>query len=419
MARELDRLSSKAVAAKRAPGYYNDGGGLYLQVSPTLSRSWIFRYRIGRVRREMGLGSSLDVPLAEARLKRDTYRKLLREGVDPIQARKNAELERRLASSRSMTFRQCAAGYIESHSADWKNKKHKAQWENTLETYCGETFGALPAQEIDTAIVLKALQPIWTKKPETATRVRSRVERVLDWAKVRGYRQGENPAMWRGHLDQLLPKLDRKKRVKHHAALSFDDVSAFMSELRQEAGAAARALQHTILTVSRTNETLGARRKEFDLNAQEWTIPAQRMKSHRVHRVPLSEHAVRNLRALGIETMAPDDFVFTGADGNRPLSNMAMLALLKRMGRKGLTVHGFRSSFRDWAAERTHYSREVCEAALAHVVADATEAAYRRGDLMEKRCLLMAEWDRFCWTKRNARAEVITLHRPSARRARG
>ncbi len=409
MARELDRLSAKAVAAKKDPGYYNDGGGLYLQVSPSLSKSWIFRYRINGGRREMGLGSLLDVALADARAKRDSFRKLLREGTDPIQARRNAELERALSAARSMTFKQCATAYIESHSAGWKNEKHKAQWESTLETYCGSVFGLLPVQEIDTALVLKALEPIWTKKPETASRVRARVERVLDWAKVRGYRDGANPALWRGHLDTLLPSLEKKKRVKHHPALPFQEMPAFMKELRAQQGLAARALELLILTATRTGETINSQWSEFDLDAAVWTIPAARMKAHREHEVPLSPRAVAILKELNKSRSS--DFVFPGKP-KRPLSNMALLALLKRMDREEITVHGFRSTFRDWASESTNYPRDVCEMALAHQIANATEAAYRRGKLFPKRALLMRDWEKFCAT--TTRGEVVPLKRKHA-----
>lgn len=405
----MNRLSAKSVAAQKTPGYYPDGGGLYLQVGATVSKSWLFIYMINRKEREMGLGSALDVSLSDARLKRDDFRKLLREGLDPIEARRNAELEKALATARSLTFRDCANSYIEAHRADWRNEKHCAQWTNTLETYCGDVFGALPVQAIDTRLVLKVLESVWSKKPETASRVRSRIERVLDWAKVRGYRQGENPALWRGHLDKLLPRLEKRKRVKHHPALPFADLPDFMKTLRTQAGIAARALELLILTATRTGEAVNACWSEFDLAGAIWTIPVDRMKAHREHRIPLSARAVAILREL--EKARVGDYVFPGKPG-RPLSNMALLALLARMDRDDITVHGFRSTFRDWTSESTGYQREVCEMALAHVISDQTEAAYRRGDLFDKRRRLMLEWEKFCAT--TARGNVLPLKRKQA-----
>ncbi|MCW2573560.1 MAG: Phage integrase [Frankiales bacterium] len=399
--RETNRLTVKAVESKKKPGHYADGGGLYLQVSAAGGKSWIFRYtskailtRNGKPKEaEMGLGSLADVSLSAAREKRNDYRKLLQTGIDPLAAKKQGVADRAIAEARSSTFSECATAYIEAQRPSWKNAKHAEQWTNTIETYCGPIFGALPVQSVDTGLVLQVLGPIWKEKPETASRLRGRIERVIDWAKVRGYRDGENPARWRGHMDKLLPKMEKRKRVKHHPALPFANIADFTKSLRDRDGLAARALELLILTATRTNETVTARWAEFDLEAALWTIPPERMKSHREHRIPLPARAVAILKDL--EKSKASEYVFPGKP-SKPLSNMALLALLGRMGKDDITVHGFRSTFRDWASERTSYSREVCEMALAHVVSDETEAAYRRSDLFDKRRRLLSDWAKFC-----------------------
>ena len=409
MARKINRLSPKAVASKRRPGYHADGLGLYLQVSPTGSKSWVFRFMLAGKAREMGLGSLHARSLAEARSKAEECRRLLLSRIDPIEARDAEDASKALVAARSITFKECASAYIKAHRAGWRNIKHADQWTNTIETYCGPIIGALPVQDVDTGLALKVIEPIWTAKPETASRLRARIEKVLDWSTVRGYRTGENPARWRGHLDKLLPALKKKLRVKHHPALPFDEIGAFMEALRAQEGVAARALEFVILTAARTGEVIGAKWwDEIDLNAALWTIPAARMKAHREHRVPLSPRAVRLLR--GLEAKRQGDFVFPGQKEGAPLSNMAMLELLKRMDRGDLTVHGFRSTFRDWTSERTGYPREVCEMALAHTVSDQVEAAYRRGDLFDKRRRLMVEWARFC-EQPKAGAKVLPMAR--------
>lgn len=395
MARQLHKLSFKAVEKNSKPGCYADGGGLYLQIGPSGNKSWLFRYMLNRQAREMGLGSVIVVSLARAREKAADCRRLLAERIDPIEARNNARMRQALETARTVSFAECAELFIKAHKADWKNPKHVDQWQNTINAYCDPVFGATPVQNVDTALVLKALEPIWAAKPETASRVRGRVERVLDWAKARSYRNGENPARWRGHLDKLLPKLEKKKRVKHHPALPFRDIGSFMLKVRAEDGIAARALEFLILTTTRTIETIAARWIELDLEAAMWVIPPERMKAHNEHRVPLSAAAVKLLRSLQTTRRDGEEFVFPGMPG-RHLSNMALLALLRRMGRDDVTVHGFRSTFRDWASETTNYPHEVCEMALAHTVSNAVEAAYRRGDLFEKRRRLMAEWSKYC-----------------------
>ncbi len=313
--------------------------------------------------------------------------------IDPIDARDAANLRKSLQDARSITFAKCMESYIQAHRSGWKNAKHAEQWTNTIETYCGPVFGAIPVQDVDTALVVKVLDPIWTTKSETASRLRGRIESVLDWARVSGYRQGDNPARWRGHLDNVLAALKKSKRVKHHPALPFDLMGEFMKSLKNQEGVAARALGFLILTATRTGEVIGAKWNEIDTDAKLWTIPAERMKAGREHRVPLSAQAVA---FLGKVPPLRSGYVFPGQKEGKPLSNMGMLELLKRMDRGDLTVHGFRSTFRDWASESTNYPREVCEMALAHTIGNEAEAAYRRGDLFEKRRRLMLEWAKHC-----------------------
>jgi len=391
--RQLNRLSARTIASKKQPGLYCDGGGLYLQISPSgdrVSKTWIFRYTspITKKLRYMGLGAVHVVTLPEAREKAATQRGLLSRGIDPIQAR-DEEIQRKVAeSAKAVTFAHCAARYIESHRPKWRSEKHAEQWTNTIETYANPVIGPLPVQDVDTGLVLKVLEPIWATKPETASRLRGRIENILDWAKARGYRRGENPARWKGHLSQLLPSLAKKERVKHYGAMPFSEVGEFVARLRGLSGIAVRCLEFTILTAARTNEAIKAKPEEFDLNAATWTIPASRMKTKKEHRVPLSSRAVQIVREM---LALKKDFLFPGAKPGKSISNMAMLKLLDRMN-VNVTVHGFRSSFRDWAAESTHFPAEVCEMALAHTIPNAAEAAYRRGDLFEKRRKLMEAW---------------------------
>jgi integrase len=305
-----------------------------------------------------------------------------------------------------MTFDGCAAAYIDAHKTGWQNAKHRDQWRNTLTSYASPMFGSLPVQAVDVGLVMKALESIWQTKPETASRLRGRIEAVLDWAKVRGYREGENPARWRGHLDKLLPAPSKVRKVEHHPALPYDELADFVAALRSQEGVAARALGFLILTAARTGEVIGSRWDEVDLEEKIWVVPAARMKAGREHRVPLSEAAAAVLEQM--KQIRESDFVFPGGKKGKPLSNMAMLAVLKRMDRGELTAHGFRSSFRDWAAERTNYPHEVAEMALAHTVGDKVEAAYRRGDLFQKRRQIMEAWARFCETAR-FQAEVVPV----------
>jgi len=408
MARIRKRLTARSVATITKPGMHADGGGLYLHVSTSGAKSWVFRWSRDRKSHDMGLGTAGDddVTLAEARELATDARRRVREGGDPIADRKAARDQKRLEAAKAITFRQCAEAYIKAHQAGWKNPKHAAQWPATLTTYAHPVFGELPVQAVDVGLVMKALEPIWTTKLETASRVRGRIESILDWAKSRGYREGENPARWRGHLENLLPKKSKVHRVEHHAALPYTETSSFIAELRQQEGVAARALEFTILTGTRTGEVIGARWPEIDLENRLWVVPNTRMKAGREHRVPLSERAASILRAL--REIRQSDFVFPGHRVGRPLGNMAMLQLLRRMGREDLTVHGFRSAFADWAAERTNFPDEVRQMALAHVLSDKVEAAYRRGDLFQKRRQLAEAWARYCAAPAG-RGEVVAI----------
>jgi integrase len=398
-----------------APGRYGDGGGLYLLVKPPGStqkqkgdkdggRFWLFRYTVNGKMREMGLGPAAGpaaVPLAEARDRARPLHAAVRAGRDPLEDReKAAEAEKaaaKIEAARAKTFRDVAALYIAANEAGWRNAKHRAQWAATLETYAYPHMGAVVVADIETAHVMAALEPIWATKAETASRVRGRIETVLEYAKARGWRTGENPARWRGHVANMLPKRTKIQPVEHHPALPWRDIAAFMATLRAEVGLGALALQFTILTAARTTEALEARWSEIDLTEAIWTVPDARMKARREHRVPLSSASLAVLRELlPLRDAAAGDWVFPGGRKGRPLSGMAMLMLLRRMGREDLTAHGFRSTFRDWCAEMTSYPRDVAEAALAHTLGDKVEAAYRRGDLFEKRRRLMEDWAAYC-----------------------
>ena len=404
MGRKATTLTAAKVKAAK-PGRYGDGNGLYLLVRSAEARFWVFRYtRAGRMR-EMGLGRAGDddaaVKLVEARDKAAGLHKLVRSGIDPLDQREaeaaQAAADAQKAAVRGITFRTVAERYLGAHEKTWKNPKHRQQWRNTLDTYAHPHFGDLSVSEIGTEHVLAALEPIWRAKPETATRVRGRVESILDYASARDWRTGENPARWRGHLANLLPSRGKVAPVEHHAALPWAEIGTFLPALKAQAGIAARALQFLILTAARSGEVLGARWGEIDPNAKVWTVPATRMKAGREHRVPLSEPALAVLTEMAKlrSVDKPDAFVFPGAATDRPLSIMAMTMMLRRMKRGDLTVHGFRSTFRDWVGEATGTPREVAEAALAHAVADRTEAAYARGDLFAKRRRLMDDWARF------------------------
>jgi integrase len=416
MAKQIEKLDANKIKRLKQPGYYGDGGGLWLRIGPTGAKSWVFRYRVGGGngvvgrQREMGLGSCDTFNLFEARERARAMRQERDAGVDPIEKRRAERTALIVATAKAMTFRQCAEAFIESHEAGWRNAKHAAQWSATLATYVYPHFGALPVAAVDVGLVMKAVQPIWKTKPETAGRVRGRIESILDWAKTAGYREGENPARWRGHLEHMLPKRAKVQKVEHHAALPYREVGEFMAALREQAGVAARALEFAILTASRTGEVLGARWSEFNLTERVWIVPASRMKAGKEHRVPLSDAALAVLGPAprGAPRAASDGFVFPGARPGSPLSNMALLMTLRRMGRGDLTAHGFRSTFSDWCAERTAFPAEVREMALAHSVGDKVEAAYRRGDMFEKRRQLAEAWADFC-ARTEMAAEVTPI----------
>lgn len=366
------------------PGKYSDGGNLYLIVSPTGARKWVLRYmRRGRAR-ELGLGSAAAVDLADARERAAQARRLIARGKDPIEEKKR--------TAGVPSFGEMADSVRESLSTGFRNSKHRAQWKSTLESYAAP-LRAMPVDSIATDDVLAILKPIWTEKAETASRVRGRIEKVLDAARAKGFRDGENPARWRGHLDHLLPKQSKLARG-HHAAMPYEEVAAFIGKLRAKEATAALALEFCILTAARSGEVLGARWSEIDMDKKIWTVPANRMKAGREHRVPLSAPAVLILKELA-KTKA-GDFVFAGQARGKPLSNMAMEMMLRRMKIEGATVHGFRSSFRDWAGNVTNFPREIVETALAHVIGDKAEQAYRRGDALEKRRKLMDAYANYC-----------------------
>ncbi|MDX5986122.1 tyrosine-type recombinase/integrase [Sphingomonas echinoides] len=389
-------LTSLAVKSAK-PGRHADGGGLHLLVKETGARSWVYRFMLKGKARDVGLGAASGpeaISLATARDKASALRLRVKSGVDPLAERDQNAAEALAAAQTAkiagITFRAVADAHIAANEGSWRNAKHRQQWSNTLATYAYPVVGELPVAEIDTPHILQILEPIWKAKPETASRIRGRIETILDAAKARGYRNGENPARWRGHIAQILPARSRLTRG-HHKAMPYDTVPAFVSALRARSAMAASALEFAIITAARTGEVLHAKWSEVDFDKAVWTIPAARMKAGKEHRVPLSPRAIEILettKPLGKEWLFP-------ADGGGALSTMAMTMLLRRMERDA-TVHGFRSAFRDWAAECTGYAHEVCEMALAHVIANKAEAAYRRGDMFDKRRRLMADWATYC-----------------------
>lgn len=387
-----NKLSSAKIKSITKRGYYSDGWGLYFRVSAFDTRSWAFRYTRGGKAREMGLGAYPKVSLKKAREKAEDARKLLDNNIDPIDQGKADKSAMIAARESAMTFEQCAAAFITTKEREWKNAKHGDQWRNTLATYAYPVIGSLLVKHIDQKHIFKILDPIWTTKTETASRVRGRIENVLDYATVHGYREGDNPARWRGHLDKLLPTPTKVSKISHHAALPYTETGAFMEALRQQAGMGARALEFAILTAARSGEVRGATWTEFDLNRAVWTIPSDRMKAGREHRIPLSHAGLELL--LNLPRIDENELVFPNTKGGI-LSDMTLTAVLRRMGRE-ITAHGFRSTFRDWAGETTAYPREVIEHALAHQLKDKAEAAYARGTLFDKRRRLMADWGKYC-----------------------
>ncbi|MDP2851853.1 MAG: tyrosine-type recombinase/integrase [Gallionella sp.] len=392
MARKAKELGALEVGRLTASGLHAVGGvaGLALQVTDRGARSWILRAMVGGKRRDMGLGGYPDVTLAGAKEAARVARAKIKDGIDPVEdakAKRSALYAQRAAS---MTFSEAAKAYIAVKEAEWKNAKHGDQWRNTLATYADPVIGNVFVRDVEQSHVMRVLEPIWMEKTETAKRLRGRIEKVLDWARVRGYRSGENPARWRGHLDTLLQSPGKVQKVEHHPALPMDDLGAFMVELRQQEGMGARALEFAILTAGRSGEVRGATWSEIDLKDATWTIPASRMKMKREHRAVLNDEAVTLLESLS----RTHELIFPNTKGDM-LSDMTLTAVLRRMNRSDITAHGFRSTFRDWCSERTNYPRDVAEMALAHAIGDKVEAAYRRGDLFEKRRRMMREWGKF------------------------
>jgi integrase len=409
MARGIGRLTGADLRRKK-PGMRCDGGGLWIQITEakdgSANRSWVLRYTINGVRHHMGLGSLNTVGLKEARDRARAARLLVLDGVDPITRRDQDRAARIVESAKSLTFAQCAAAYIAAHRNEWRNQQHAAQWPSSLRKHVYPKIGSLPVAAIDTAVIVNVLEPIWTDIPETASRLRGRIESVLDWATVTGLRQGDNPARWQGHLKHLLAK-PRNGHDKHHAALPWREVPAFMAKLRAVDGTIARALEFAILTAARRQEVRGATWGEIDPDLGIWTIPDSRMKGGREHRVPLSPRCVSILREA--ESIRTGDLVFAGPRTGEQFATKNFSDLLRRLGHGDITPHGFRSSFRDWAGESTNYPREICEAALAHAIENKSEAAYRRGDALDKRRRMMDAWAKFCAEPGRARGEVISI----------
>jgi integrase len=399
MPKRSRELSAMEVGRLREEGDHNVGGipGLYLQIISG-SRAWILRFKIGTRRRRMGLGGFPAVPLAQARERAREAHKLIDSGVDPIDARDALKKAAVASQARALTFKKACERFIAVKESEWSNPKHRQQWEKTLETYAEPIMGHLDVAEIGQDEVLRVLDPIWRSKTETASRLRGRIEQVLDWAKTRGHRKGENPAAWRGHLDKLLPKPEKIAKVKHHAAVPVEQAAAAVAAIRSIEGVSAQALLFQVLTAGRSGEIRGARWSEFDLDAGQWDVPEERMKAKRPHRVPLSMQAIELIKAM--PRYEECDLVFPGRK-MQPLSDMSLTACMRRMKLQDAAgrlcvPHGFRSTFRDWAAEYTLYPPELAEMALAHAIESKVEAAYRRGDMFAKRLAMMQDWADYC-----------------------
>ncbi|WP_434782407.1 tyrosine-type recombinase/integrase [Ferrovum myxofaciens] len=402
MARQQHKLTALAVSKLIRPGLYGDGAGLTLQISSTGAKSWLLRFMIAGKAYAMGLGATHTVSLADARQKSLEARKLLADGINPLDHKREKRNAAALAAAKTLTFDQCAEAYIMAHKAGWKNAKHIDQWTNTLKMYASPVFGHLSVADVDTKLIMKCLSQIWESKTETASRVRGRIESVLGWATTSGFRTGENPARWKGHLENLLATISKTVRTKNHPSLPWQRMSEFVAALHLREGISARAVEFVILTACRSGEVRGARWAEFSLGNKVWIIPSERMKAKREHQVPLSDAAIALLESIPRN----GDLVFSGTRG-QVLSDMSLTAVIRRMNAdeknlwtnsngQAITVHGFRSSFRMWAAENTHYPREVAEHALAHQLPDAVERAYQRGSQFSKRVALMAEWAIHC-----------------------
>jgi len=446
VARQTERLSSAKVRHAKA-GMHADGGGLYLQVTAgkevgQLNKSWLFRFALKGKERQMGLGSLNTVGLSDAREEAERCRKLLKDGKDPIEARKTERAAQETAKAKSVPFEWCATEYMKAHEAGWRNAKHRQQWQNTLSTYAYPIIGKLPVDAIDTGLVMQILQLIWIEKNETASRVRGRIEKILDWAKVNGHRSGDNPARWRGHLDHLLAARNKVHKVEHYPALPYEQIPEFMAELRTQEGLAAKALEFTILTAARSGEARGIP-WEGEINVGVWTVPTHRMKREREHRVPLTSPAVAVIEYM--RSVRQNDYVFPGDKADDPLSDMALTEVIRRMnearkkvdlplwvdpkqGNREVVPHGFRSTFKDWAtdwapapdeiveaAKRGElveaFPRDMIEVALAHRLDSKTEEAYRRSDMFKKRRRMMEAWARYCDTPvmRDSANNVVSM----------
>jgi integrase len=423
MARGINRLTAKEVEKKTKPGLYGDGGGLTLQITRAGVKSWLFRFMIAGKSYAMGLGPTHTVTLADARAKASDARRAILDGINPLHAKQQKKQDAVLARARLMTFDQCASAYIDAHRPSWKNAKHADQWTNTIAQYASPIIGSMPVAEIDTGLVVKVLtQPqkgggqFWLLKHETARRVRTRIESILGWATTAGHRTGENPARWKGHLENLLASLGKTQGTKNHPSLEWPRIGSFMKDLRQREGISARAVEFAILTAARSGEVRGAKWSEIDLKSKVWKIPAERMKAKREHEVPLSQTAINLLKIM--ERLESSDLIFPGTKGQE-LSDMSLTAVIRRMNNdkaqwtdqdgKTITVHGFRSTFRMWAAESSNYPREVAEHALAHQLPDAVERAYQRGTQFQKRAAMMDEWAKFCGKTSKASTEQAAI----------
>ncbi|GAN79029.1 tyrosine-type recombinase/integrase [Acidocella aminolytica] len=401
------RLSALGINALTKPGTYGDGDNLYLRVRPDGSKSWLFRYKLANKANWMSLGPLRDVPLAEAREAARKLRNQIRDGINPLEQRRERQTLATNADGR--TFDAVAGLYIEAHRAGWKNEKHAAQWASTLKTYASPVIGNMSVGSVGLDEVLRILRPIWQEKPETASRLRGRIEAVLDYAGVHGWRKGDNPARWTGYLDQVLPAKTKVSAVVHHAALPWADIPAVWEQLTAASSTSALCLRFLILTAARSGEARGARWNEIDLAAKVWTVPAARMKAKQEHRVPLSDNAIAILEVMQPLQSKPDGLIFPGGAPGKPMSDVALSKALAAVA-EGFTVHGCRSSFRDWCAETTNYPREIAETALAHTNKNKVEAAYLRGDHFEKRRQLMAAWARHCTSPAATGGNVRHLH---------
>ena len=394
MARLHNQLTVLKVGSLKEAGYFADGQNLYLQVALGGAKSWIFKYRYANKRHEMGLGSALTISLKGARKMAAQHRETLAKGENPLVIKRQKQSALRLSMATQITFDQAVDAYIKSRESDWKNAKHKSQWQNTLKQYASPIMGSLDIKSVDLSLILKLLEPIWQTKNETASRIRGRLEKVLDWATVRGYRSGLNPARWKGHLDVVLPAPSKIQVTSHLRSLPYSEVASFMSSLKKQSGFGALALEMVVLTAARSGEVRGATWDEIDLKNRIWIVPAHRMKTGKEHRVPLSEQAIELLKRL--PRFEGENLLFPSRKRNTPLSDMVMTATIRRMGfASQTTTHGFRSCFRVWAAEQTDFPREICEQALAHNTAGEVEQAYQRSDHLEKRRSLMQQWANF------------------------